>query len=314
MFQPLYQADTSGSLISIPSPVKNPINLVSAFIKNSRQHKTQSSLLASFESEHRSDDVEGPKAKDLFEVHLATSQKLRAAADSLVRKRYSWRGYSVEDSPPCNANRITMAVQAGGQTVGTMTPCLDTGGGLPADENFRDQLDLLRARGHRLAEASRLAIDDGAPKKVFASLIHLAVIFAYDISDFTDWVIEVNPRHAVFYRRMLGFRQLCDERVCSRVNAPGVLLILEAEYMSRMAKKYGGMLDQCANTKSFYPYCFSPMDAMHVESKLRTAVSSLQDSTPHIEDASRARHSRIELFGGRQALSHSQWEASRLPT
>ncbi len=50
--------------------------------------------------------------------------------------------------------------------------------GLPADENFEDKLDELRAQGRRLSEPSRLAMDDNVPQRVFASLIHISYIYA----------------------------------------------------------------------------------------------------------------------------------------
>eukprot|EP01036_Dinobryon_divergens_P044800 gene44800-59800_t len=84
-----------------------------------------------------------------------------------------------------------------GVTVGTMSLCLDDPQlGLPADENFRDKLDLLRTGQRRLCEPSRLAIDKGVSKRVFAALIHISYIYAHNIHGFTDYVIEVNPRAA----------------------------------------------------------------------------------------------------------------------
>jgi hypothetical protein len=41
--------------------------------------------------------------------------------------------------------------------------------------------------------------------------------------------IEVNPRHARFYRVLFGFAQAAGERLCPRVMAPAVLLRLEIE-------------------------------------------------------------------------------------
>ena len=40
----------------------------------------------------------------------------------------------------------------------------------------------------------------------------------------SDAVIEVNPRHARYYQRTLGFRQIGELRQCQRVEAPAVLL------------------------------------------------------------------------------------------
>jgi hypothetical protein len=75
----------------------------------------------------------------------------------------------------------------------------------------------------------KLAIDK-VSKRVFAALIHISYIYAHNIHGYTDYVIEVNPRHVMFYKRMLGFRDFGGKRECTRVGAPAVLLRLELDY------------------------------------------------------------------------------------
>ena len=48
-----------------------------------------------------------------------------------------------------------------------------------------------------------------------------------DRREVTDVFIEVNPRHAGFYRHAFGFCVAAEERPCARVHAPSVLLRLE---------------------------------------------------------------------------------------
>ncbi|WP_183107380.1 hypothetical protein [Massilia sp. Dwa41.01b] len=113
-----------------------------------------------------------------------------------------------------------------------MSLCLDMRGRLPADENFGDRLVLLRRQGRRLCEPSRLAIDPGMSRRVFAALIHISYLYANRLHGYTDYVIEVNPRHVAFYQRMLGFADFGGERPCSRVGAPAVLLRLPLDHMA----------------------------------------------------------------------------------
>lgn len=54
-------------------------------------------------------------------------------------------------------------------------------------------------------------------------------------------MIEVNPRHVEFYRRMLGFEMFGAERLCNRVNAPAVLLRLDLSYARQQIEKLGGL-------------------------------------------------------------------------
>lgn len=209
--------------------------------------------------------------QQVFNIRMVNSAGRREAASLLVRKRYAWRGYSIDPSLGNEPNRIMLVADTiEGKTVGTMTLCLDGDIGLPADENFRDKLDELRSQGRRLSEPSRLAIDDNVPKRVFASLIHISYIYAHNIFGFTDWVIEVNPRHAMFYKKMLGFQNFGEKRVCTRVNAPAVLLRLKLEYMSEQIHKFGGLMERHGHEKSFYPYFFSSQDERGITNRLET--------------------------------------------
>ncbi|WP_432378547.1 N-acyl amino acid synthase FeeM domain-containing protein [Duganella sp. P38] len=172
---------------------------------------------------------------------------------------YGWRGYSVDPHAVHAANKITLFAESCGDTVGTMSLCLDNDEiGLPADENFRDKLDELRAARRRLCEPSRLAIEHGVSKRVFASMIHISYIYAHNIHGYTDYVIEVNPRHVMFYKRMLGFSDFGGMRQCTRVGAPAVLLRLDLAYMGEQIRKFGGMMEQIPSERSFYPYFSRP--------------------------------------------------------
>jgi len=69
-------------------------------------------------------------------------------------------------------------------------------------------------------------------KVVLASLFNLAYVAGKSVDDVTDVFIEVNPRHVLFYTRMLGFTALCGERICERAGAPSVLLHVEIEALA----------------------------------------------------------------------------------
>ncbi|WP_343731651.1 long-chain N-acyl amino acid synthase [Duganella sp.] len=215
--------------------------------------------------------LDHPLDQQIFHIRMANSQGRREAASLLLKKMYGWRGYAVEPSVVHSPNKITLFAETGGETVGTMSLCLDNDEiGLPADENFRDKLDELRAQQRRLCEPSRLAIDKGVSKRVFAALIHISYIYARNIHGYTDYVIEVNPRHVMFYKRMLGFRDFGGERECSRVGAPAVLLRLELDYMGEQIRKFGGLMEQHGSERSFYPYFFPTWDEPGITGRLVT--------------------------------------------
>lgn len=191
-----------------------------------------------------------------FNVRLAISAERHADAGVLLQRMYAWRGYAVEAGARNEGNRFTLYAETGGELVGTVSLYLEQEGALPADEQFRDRLEILRRQGRRLCEPSRLAIDKGMSKRVFAALMHTAHLYACKLQRCTDYVIEVNPRHVAFYRDMLGFVEFGPERQCSRVGAPAVLLRLPLEQMNAHIAKWGGTLEQHRDVRSFYPYFF----------------------------------------------------------
>ncbi|MDQ2991143.1 MAG: long-chain N-acyl amino acid synthase [Pseudomonadota bacterium] len=212
--------------------------------------------------------LDHPLDVQIFHIHMANSARRREAASLLIRKMYGWRGYAFDPQRMPEANKITLYAETGGKVVGTMSLCLDSPIMLPADENFHDKLDALRVQGRRLSEPSRLAIDRGVSKRVFASLIHISYIYARNIHRFTDYVIEVNPRHVMFYQRMLGFHETGAARPCTRVGAPAVLLRLPLEHMGEQIATWGGRMEQHGEERSFYPYFFAPQDEPGITGRL----------------------------------------------
>jgi hypothetical protein len=217
--------------------------------------------------------IEHPVDVQVFHIRMANSAGRREAASLLIRKMYGWRGYAFDPTELHETNKITLYAETGGVTVGTMSLCLDRDTSLPADENFGDKLDALRVHGHRLCEPSRLAIDTGVTKRVFASLIHISYIYARNIHGFTDYIIEVNPRHVMFYKRMLGFVDFGGCRSCTRVGAPAVLLRLQLDFMGSQIARWGGLMERHGDERSFYPYFFPACDEPGITSRLKAGRS-----------------------------------------
>ncbi len=135
---------------------------------------------------------------------------------------------------------------------GTLTLGLDSREGLLADALYEEEINVFRRAGRKVCELSRFAVDRRyGSKEVFASLFHLAYVYAR-FHHATDAFIEVNPRHAAFYQRQLGFRRLGDIRICPRVAAPAVLLHLDCAHMTAQLSRHAGSRD--SDEKSLYPY------------------------------------------------------------
>ena len=206
-----------------------------------------------------------------FRIRLANTEERRESANILINKMYSWRGYENSDITASDPNRITLiASNNDNGIIGTMSIGLDSPMGLLADAMYHEELEALRKEGLRLCEFNKFAVDSKIKsKRVLASLYHIAYLYPYGIFGYTDGVTEVNPRHAKFYERMLGFTQIGPERICPRVHAPGVLLRTNFAYMAEQVAKYGGLMDKADGIKSLYPYFFTKADEDGILGRLK---------------------------------------------
>lgn len=203
-----------------------------------------------------------------FKVRIATTEDRRKSASLLIEKMYSWRGYEA-DSLSRDPNRITLVAHQENKVAGTVTLGLDSPKGLVVDELYKAEVDALRAKGRKISELTKLAVDQSsASKSVLAALFHIAFIYAFHIHKYTDFVIEVNPRHELFYKRMLGFNRIGAERMCPRVGAPAVLLHLDLDYINQKIVEMGGVLPPPPGERSLYPYGFSKQDELGIAQRL----------------------------------------------
>ena len=210
-------------------------------------------------------------ARSGYQVRLADSPGQRNKASMLINSMYSWRGYAtdgIELAQHHNPNSITLEASAEEQLFGTLTVGLDSDDGLLADALYQQEIDTLRSMGLKVCEITKLAFDPRySSKESLASLFHLAFIYARDIYSATDLLIEVNPRHASFYQRRLGFTQIGEMRSCPRVDAPALLLHLSLEYSATQISQHAGSRD--TNEKSLYPYFFSECEVRALTHRIR---------------------------------------------
>lgn len=161
---------------------------------------------------------------------IASTAEQLAAAAALVESRYAWRGYSLQPGGAATPPGVTLVALQTGATLGTVTLRLDGPAGLAADEGYGATIDAARARGRRVCELTRLAIDSAADwRTTLGALFGFAYLVGRVLHDVTDVFVEVNPRHERFYRQMFGFVGAAGRQICPRVQAPAVLLRLELE-------------------------------------------------------------------------------------
>jgi len=175
-----------------------------------------------------------------WHTSIAVRSDQISAAEDLVCRRYSWRGYRIgaeaASAAPCSedGSRVVLLAQNAGRLMGTLTVRRDTPRGLLAENAYPDEVQEMRGAGRRLGELVQLAIEEGADwRGALDALVQSAYLVTRVIQGLTDVVIEVNPRHVRFYQRVFGFVVAAAERFCERAGAPAVLLSLDLERFGR---------------------------------------------------------------------------------
>ena len=210
--------------------------------------------------------------RDGYHVRLADHrmESLKTRIGTLVHRMYSARGLETHH-PVMHAQhpgQTTLVACKGDLLFGTATVGVDSGHGLLADTLYRPEIDQARRNGARVCEVTRLAMDPShSSPEVLATVFHLAFIITRLVNDMTDMFLEVHPRHAGFYRRMMGCRIAGPERTCPRVGAPAVLMRLSLEHAEEQIQRLGG--NQPSPERSLYRLFFSPNEQDQLLLKLR---------------------------------------------
>lgn len=192
-----------------------------------------------------------------FSVQRAATVLEYSDTANLVKEMYSRRGYSTEGiiGMPRRDSTITLDAHDAEKVMGTLTVRIDTRDtGLLADALYKNEIDGYRGAGGKVCEVSKLAVDPRyGSKELMAALFQMAYLYSHVINHASDAFIEVNPRHAGFYKRMLGFEQVGGLRTCPRVNAPAVLLRIELASMREQIALHAGR-GAASREKTLYPY------------------------------------------------------------
>ncbi len=204
-----------------------------------------------------------------FKFRIAQNHHHHNSANKLIDRMYSWRGYETGRIMAHGMDKTTIIAYSNENAVGTLSISSDSDMGLLADQLYHEELNALRSRGCSLCEFRGLAVDAGIrSKRMLASLFHIGYLYPYCTSHHTDGVLEVNPRHAGFYEKRLGFTRIGPEKICHRVNAPAVLMRTNFSYMAEQVKGFGGLMDEAIDEKSLYPYFFSEAEETEILDRL----------------------------------------------
>ena len=212
----------------------------------------------------------------LFKIRAADSSGHRSSASILINRMYATRGYHANPLPAEDVpDRITLTASEHDAVIGTISIGFDSPIGLLCDELYMEEISVLRDKGWRVCEFTKLAIDSVVrSKRVLASLFHVAYIYAHRIKGFHQLVIEVNPRHVRYYERMLGFQVAGPRRMNRRVSAPAVLMSLDFYHARAQIACMGGCPEMAESDRSLYPFFFSVAEEAAIVGRLRSSGST----------------------------------------
>lgn len=181
-------------------------------------------------------------------------------AGQLVKRRYADSGYDLSAAHMAHRGVVcTLQAALGRDVVGTVGVRPDSLEGLTADIAFGHVLERMRDDGYTLCEVTRLAVEREAPARpVLASLFHVLYLLARARFNADMLVIEVNPRHVSFYKRMLGFVAHGDVSAHPVVDAPATLMTLDLSFVQGQIMLYGGRPELVRLSRNLYPL-FLPM-------------------------------------------------------
>lgn len=205
-----------------------------------------------------------------FGIRAADTDGQRNSASMLINKMYGWRGYGSNFQIDARPDLMTFVATDfhGGGAIGTMSVGLDGANGLLVDQLYSAESQAMRDEGYRLCEFVKLAVDHSVKSKyLLGALFHVAVIYAYHLQKCELLLIEVNPAHVSFYKRLLHFEVYGEQRDNPRVNAPSVLLRQELAYIANQARIHGGQGDK-SKERSIYPFFFSEREEVGIVRRL----------------------------------------------
>lgn len=200
----------------------------------------------------------GELPSDDLTIRLADTDGQRSAANMLLSRMYSWRGYGRNHTVGSSPESVTFTAACKENVVGTLTLTVDSTAGLVADKTFVEEITPFRAApGAKLCELTKLAFDwGGSSHRHLAALFHLVFIYGSRQFACTDLFIEVNPRHRRYYELMLGFVRVGEIRTNFRVNAPSQLMWLNVGAIRRMIDQHA--TSSATGQRSLYRHFFSP--------------------------------------------------------
>lgn len=231
--------------------------------------------------------VESSKTKE-FTIKIANTLQEREAVFHLGYQVYLEKGF-IKPNPQewliqpydFDSETIILIVQDQEKNlVGSVTLVFDGDSRLPAEKIYGKELNNLKKSGEKLVELSRLIVNPQYrnAKEVLILLFNYLGIYSYHIKNYRSLIVQVNPRHKNYYKGLLNFDEVGDEKACPVVqNAPAVLLHLPLSRWQSEVVRCTNSQDQNNKERSLYPYFLQMKQQTLVAYYLAKQVKSMSE-------------------------------------
>ena len=167
---------------------------------------------------------------------------------------------------------------------GSVTLVFNESSQLPAEKIYASELKTLKKNGEKLVELSRLIINPEFrnSKEILILLFNYLAIYSYHVENYDSLVVEVNPRHKNYYKMLLNFDEIGEEKACPSVlNAPAILLHLPLSRYQSEVKRCASQVDQDKKERSLYPYFLRSEQETLVAYYLERQVKQMSEEELH---------------------------------
>ena len=221
-----------------------------------------------------------------FSIKVANTLAERESVFQLAYQVYLDKRYIKENpnewlvqSYDSNSETVILIVQDKQKnTVGSVTLVFDGSSRLPAEKIYGNELKTLRNQNEKIVEISRIVIapDYRNSKEILILLFNYLHVYSYRVKKYTCLAIEVNPRHTAYYKALLHFRVIGEEKPCPNVqNAPAILMFLPLTPAQQEVKKITQFKQIEKSDRSLYHYFLKPEQENLATDYLKNQVKAI---------------------------------------
>lgn len=205
------------------------------------------------------------QAKSDFSIKIASSLEERKEAFQLAYKVYLGKEYVkinpdewlVNEYDQNESTTVFIVKDKSGKIIATATLVFNDDSVLPTEHIYKSEIQEIKKSGSKIVEVSRLVIDQEYrnSKEILVLLFNYMFIYGYHVKHFDSTIIQVNPRHKDFYKKLLNFREIGEEKNCPIVqNAPAILLFLPLSFYYSEIMRQTNVIQESKKDRSLYPH------------------------------------------------------------